>query len=360
MYFSYNAPLASNTSEAGWSDVLDRMFRNGHLALDVETLDFNTSWRVYDDIYDINPPERPHDWPWRNGSYDFPERHIFVGIQSLVHHYALTKCKVSLSYVDVNVTFEQTSKGNTAYVVNRIRQQSSPPTSIKLHAFQHPTIAWQVKESFLDTLVPWDDNRSWPPFVMQYILDPAHFKSYNYPYRNDNFSGFMAENLTISMFEQRFGLVFNTFWRAFAQTSAVTDLDREEDPSYDDPEFQRAQMHVQYLSPRPLTYKLGLPWIVLYFIASFVMLVAAITTLVLKFTHKGPDLLGYVGSLFRASSYYDITAVSTAIGGFKATRQLAGIEIRVGDVEGRNEVGRIGLAGKEKADLLYRKNRVYQ
>jgi len=356
MYYYYNATLPpTNVSSRGWSDVIKDIFDDErHFIIDTEKLNFDTdSWKGPNGTASgIQNARHPADFPWKNNSFEFPQRAMFVGIKGFTSDYALTKCAVSMRYVDINVTYERTTRGKSPMVVNRVRRQRNPLTSTNIHAFQWPAAAWQLSDTFPILLQPNDGTILSIPTSLRYIMDPVNFTTELYIYQaaGMNFSTFLARNLTIQRFEDRFSLVFNTFWKAFAYTYALTDLDVMYKQGFNDrsdANYTIIQRPIQYISPLPATYRLNTPWIIVYMLSSFVLLVASVTSLALKISVRGPDLLGFVGSLLRASQHFsnDTPVVSSTIGGFKATKLLKDKNIQVG-VRQDEEPGKIALVEK--------------
>lgn len=344
--FIFHNPALNNSN---WTTVLDDMFQGRNIAvvIDTDKGGWDTSWKSSAS----REPREPEDWPWDDGSYSFPPRSVYFGFRGMSNETAFTKCEPSVSYVVVNVTSEMTNEGTTPLVVNRIKRMDNFPTSPTLHVWQHPYITWMISDCFPKLLRYYEEGYVRgvvrPPPHVRYILDPAHFREDPWIYKNTEFPEWVAANFTNGMFQDRFGLVFNTFWRAMSHDISNFDLEwmANGHPKY------VATTQASYLSPAPQTYVLNMAWLAVYFVANVIVLVAAVVALYMRSICRAPDILGNVSSILRYSRHFDDSALKSAIDGTAAARvkHLGKVRVRIGDVENFALVGKIEFARDETA-----------
>ncbi|KAK0646855.1 hypothetical protein B0T16DRAFT_458737 [Cercophora newfieldiana] len=342
MYYFYNETIASQWS----TDVmLSHLFRQRSVFLDTEALSWPTGTRK-----PMNSPDdtwNTTDWPWDDHNYAFPPRSVF------------------LSYVEAEVSSELTPSGNTPFVVSQMRRASNPPTSLHMHAFQNPTVAASISETFY-RLLAYYEYRAFmvgmrPAVPVLYILDPLRFRETLFLY-DDTMASYVAANLSGTRFQDRFGLVFNTYWRAYAHGWANLNLKRYSQPgdglaedSVNASRIMLASSRPRVLSAAPQTYVTSRPWIAVYFVANAIVLLTSTLSLMLRSKLRGPDILGYVSSIVRYSTYFprdgDSARDLEGADGFKAAREMKGRRILLG-VRWEGVSGGVGSADEERIVLL--------
>lgn len=168
----------------------------------------------------------------------------------------------------------------------------------------------------------------------------------------------------IHLVERRLSLLYNTLWKAgwthrVTMIRAAIDALERDDGSDPLPEAGN-------IIETPLTfhydtflYELDYPWIVTYFIAIFLMLGAAVFTLVMHWICKAPPILGFVSTLLRDSKYFEDESGNSTEDGPQRTRRLRDVRVKIADVKGEQEVGKIAFAPALEG-MRVRKGRVYE
>ena len=112
------------------------------------------------------------------------------------------------------------------------------------------------------------------------------------------------------------------------------------------PQYSTSDMDGAQYDPQ---YRISIPWIVLDFIACIILLAAAIIAFWLRKKTLAPDIFGYVSSLTRDNPYLNLPTAGSAMSGFQRARAMRGVRVRIADVGGSEDVGRIGLAPADDA-----------
>ncbi|PVH85727.1 hypothetical protein DL98DRAFT_568046 [Cadophora sp. DSE1049] len=105
-------------------------------------------------------------------------------------------------------------------------------------------------------------------------------------------------------------------------------------------------------------YCVNKKWLAMYFISCAVLLAAVVCGIVLKAVVVAPDILGWVSSLTRDNPYAGAPGGGTAMSGWKRTKLLGGMRVKIGDVGDKVGVGYIALAAEEDTRGL-EKERLY-
>lgn len=95
-------------------------------------------------------------------------------------------------------------------------------------------------------------------------------------------------------------------------------------------------------------YKASWPWLIILFLASFIMLLAAIASIVYNYITTIPDYLGHVSSLVQESRFATGVEGHAGLDGLERTRLMKDRMVRFGDVGGlSDEVGVLGIGDVE-------------
>ncbi|KAF2625690.1 hypothetical protein BU25DRAFT_345329 [Macroventuria anomochaeta] len=88
------------------------------------------------------------------------------------------------------------------------------------------------------------------------------------------------------------------------------------------------------------------------------LFLAAVLSLILGIITTAPDILGFVSTAARNNVYFE-DRVPSYFDGLEATRALKDIKVRIGDVAGDNEVGRVAFTSLESASRRLVRDRLY-
>jgi hypothetical protein len=84
-------------------------------------------------------------------------------------------------------------------------------------------------------------------------------------------------------------------------------------------------------------------WLVVLFLATTVMLGAAVMSLYFGLLTRGPDLLGYFSSQLRDNPYIKFSGSESTMDGFDRARKFGKLEVKLADVEGDNRDGYLAI-----------------
>jgi hypothetical protein len=115
-----------------------------------------------------------------------------------------------------------------------------------------------------------------------------------------------------------------------------------------------------------ILYALNLPWVILYFISVAIMFAAAVFALVMHSRCNAPPILGFISSLLRDSTFFEDVQTggkgnahdNSFEDGPTKTKRLIAPKVRVADVRGEDDVGKIAFA-PVKEGFRVRKGRLY-
>lgn len=277
--------------------------------------------------------------------------------------YYSTRCTVSMRYVEVNITCLQdpSSPGSHASCsASHIRSipdlpsTGFPPNSTAFNLIPH---AYNIAHDY-PTILAKTQHPLTSTQTELFISDPPNA-----------FTGAAARigavelgAVPMPLFEKRFGLLFNTFWKATITPSLVVGGPMNATLLGLNVAF--ANTTAQWTQSSTPLYALDVPWLIVFFIANVIMFAAAIAAVVLKLQCHSPDILGYVSSLTRDSPFFALpgAAYGSVLDGAERARLLKNDRVRLVDVGRDEDVGRIALV-PEDAPLPWRKvlpGRVYE
>lgn len=245
-----------------------------------------------------------------------------------------TRCNVNTRYVDANITCLQgdvASNGNAACAASYIRE-ADPPAGVfdNFTAFNFQPSAYNIAK-FYPSFLP-STSGSTP--TEMFIADPP-----------TAIIGLTREEVVelgsvpIELFEKRFGLLFNTFWKASINPRSIVGGSATGAIFVNTTAFWTQKL--------PSVYALDVPWLIVFFLANLIMFVAAVSAVVLKMRCETPHLLGYVSTLTRDSEYIPwARGIGSSLDGDERARLLGEEKVRIADVKGTEEVGRIALVAE--------------
>ncbi|KAF4556410.1 Hypothetical protein D9617_1g082870 [Elsinoe fawcettii] len=108
------------------------------------------------------------------------------------------------------------------------------------------------------------------------------------------------------------------------------------------PPFNPVNGTETYTTSMPV-YRRNVIWIIILIFSSSVLIIINITSIILRFKIRAPDILGYVSTLTYDNPYIPITPAST-IDGMERSKLLYDMKVRIGDVQCHEDVGHITLA----------------
>jgi hypothetical protein len=91
------------------------------------------------------------------------------------------------------------------------------------------------------------------------------------------------------------------------------------------------------------TYKCNFAWLAALFAAAGIILATGAASLMLKHKTLGPEMFGFVASMTYENPHVKIPAGGTMLDAMERARLLKDIEVRVGDVNTKDEVGHIAF-----------------
>lgn len=114
-------------------------------------------------------------------------------------------------------------------------------------------------------------------------------------------------------------------------------------------------------TPLPPTYDLDTLWITMYFVATAIMMLAAVSSLLIHCYLSTPQILGTVGGMVKDSPYFTHLAPpgNSTENGEVISKRLRRETVGLVDVQPGNDVGRIALAPVAMGEKV-RKGRYYE
>lgn len=160
--------------------------------------------------------------------------------------------------------------------------------------------------------------------------------------------------LTQFEFEQKLGILLNTFWHL--GFGAMYQVGYGVNDNY----TARVTTTGTYVGAAHRIYKLNVPWLVTLFISSFTLLGAGIASAWWEHHTIGPDILGFASSLVRQSRYITGPKGSTAESGSARTNRMKDHEVMMQDVKPDAAIGKIALGTKLETSVSLKPNKLYR
>ncbi|KAF2402407.1 hypothetical protein EJ06DRAFT_528518 [Trichodelitschia bisporula] len=243
--------------------------------------------------------------------------------------YYVTEGTIHTVYVDMNVDCSQPGRTRSC-AATEVRMAPNPMTPYNRTGLDVNSIARILANQFPSLLGPRIALAS--SATEFYIWDPA--SAFNHQFESTVDLGRMP----IDVFQQRFSLLYNTFWKASVKGLYITGTD------WNQTDFPNDFVSTTRTTARDgvSVYTLDVPWLVMYFVSVFVLLLASVAGIVLKTLTRTPEVFGYVNSLVRDSPYVNAAGGTYMSGGDRA-RLMKHQRVRLADVRPGEAVGRIAL-----------------
>jgi len=294
------------------------------------------------------------------------ERHIFFGSRGWSNGdrgdtvLSFTSCAVKLEYVQAYISCRSFGATNKRICgVDRMRKNPEPPYPESVSAFEFTGLAARFSHSWPGALET-DYHPQAATLTETFLLDPGRKLGNGDSVRLDLP---LLSSIPMETFENRLGLLVNTFFRAttrYSSTVGLIDNLFDETLSLDvlNAGTSRVDADMSYLLPP--VYVLSRVWIAIYFASASVLVVAALAAFFFRFNCRAPEVIGFVTSMTRDSEFFRGLARaenSTRVGP-EVSERLAKTKVLVGDVWPDGTVGRIALmpvgAGRTvKTDRFY-------
>jgi hypothetical protein len=255
--------------------------------------------------------------------------------------YYATRCKVTTRYVEVNVTCLQDLNVSTAHAscaASRIREAPAPQ-STNVTGFTAVPHGYNIAHDFA-TILSKTQHPMTSTQTELFVVDPPNA-----------FLGAAAKiapvevgSVPIDLFERRFGLLFNTFWKSTITPSLV--VGGPINATQLNPKVAFVNTTASFSQRNASLYALNVPWLIVFFLSNVVMFAAAVAAVILRLQCQTPDLLGYVSSLTRDSEFFKWQGGAgggSVLDGAERARILKKDRVRLVDVGRGEEVGRIAL-----------------
>lgn len=131
------------------------------------------------------------------------------------------------------------------------------------------------------------------------------------------------------VFEERLGHVLDTYYLGILQPPAITgDSFDSNIGSQGTGEFAPAVNVGGNVTTLREIYVCDWAWLVFYFLASFAMLIAGITGVVVGHLTLNPDVLGFASSLTRDNPYVRLPPGGSTLYGYERARLLRNLNVR--------------------------------
>lgn len=280
-----------------------------------------------------------------------------------------TKCKLTTTYVESQVTCQGTSCAVTA-----IRRSLEPFTPSTLSMLDYQIGVFEDWQFFVNWLLatPSTESSVWASPNQVYFTNPAA------PFMVGGLSmgpPDIATNISTKTFNQRFSQLLNTAWLASVASSGLTTghvpTSRMVPP-------WRPGPGTAYTIPSPGAYYMSKyttateqreqtvilcdrAWLAVLVVSSLAMLIAGIGGMVLEAGRRGPDILTAFSSLIRDNRFFRARTAGSMLDGFELAKVLAKEKVRLGDAARDEELGyvAIGMADGEDAMFRLQKGRMY-
>ena len=179
--------------------------------------------------------------------------------------------------------------------------------------------------------------------TQMYLENP--FFSHDFYYTTYGYAN--LSNVTEAEFSIRLEQILNTYWQAGSQIFTSFDSLADPDSPFYNPFGMNFTLGTNVIWQKH--YRCQLSWLIVYFIATVVMLTAAVTSLWLSWLVQGPEVLGYCSSLVKDSRYINVPNRSTMRGAERA-KKLGRLKLRLADVAGDQDVGHIAIVDAGAVD----------
>lgn len=112
-----------------------------------------------------------------------------------------------------------------------------------------------------------------------------------------------------------------------------------------------------YVTPEGvMLYQANKVWAALLVLTALILQICAIWGLVLTYTSRAPNILGYVSSLTRDNPFLTVPEGGNILDGLERARLLAKVRVPVGDVQPASELGHVAFMAAGKDGRLRQQN----
>lgn len=229
-----------------------------------------------------------------------------------------------------------------------------------------------VPQEFIDRFSTSSSSQKDGGFTHDYISLTSYL---NYPgylktaavEGNTNATSEISENTPLDLFSRRLSLLLNTFWRATIHPGVVRgDFSFKTQHENDRSANITTYGHINNITTRgeyesePI-YQLNWGWVIILFAGNAVMTASALFAFIMRFRAKAPDILGFINTTIRFSKELSeaTEGINSTMDGADVAKRLRRLKVRLADVQGDSDVGRIGIAKPEHTHVL-EKNRWYE
>ena len=284
--------------------------------------------------------------------------------------YTTAQCPLSTAYVESNVTCVSTN-----CIVTAVRPSKRQYPSANMTNLMFGNLFFQFSSSLIEALPQannaWSgaDHANSSPDTLgssvyasssptqMYLQDPFFSNDFGltqYGYAN-------LTEVTPSELSIRLEQVINSYWQASmlkfltlqVNDSGLPDLNSSLNFFFTEGENFTWQDY----------YRCDWLWLMVNLLATAIMLAAAIAGIWLAWRVQGPEVLGYCSSLIKDSRYIQNSRKSTLTAPDR-TKKLGTLRLRLADVQGDQEVGRVAIVKAEDVDdetiIPLRKEREYR
>lgn len=251
---------------------------------------------------------------------------------------ALFNCTMAYIRIEANVACE-----NSSCAVTRLRRSQKDPLSSSSYStpFNSASDHWFNPQTTVNRIITWFPHAV--PLIDIYHPSPTD----SYIYGDTSFfdPSYYRDWRSVSAknFSSRFTTLFNTFY----QTSLATDvipsagLSDPVDLNTSYPSYLRSESTTYF--KRFTVYQINLFWLIIFIVASTLLLLSALAGLFLKSIIVAPDILGFVSSLTRDNPHVHLPSGGSALSGEDRAKMLRDLPVQLADVEEHRDFGRIAL-----------------
>ena len=168
----------------------------------------------------------------------------------------------------------------------------------------------------------------------------------------------ISAGVKLPFFEQRLGLLLNTFWQSgFTPTTQTAGL---AGAPFAPLEFMFESTAVaSYNTTTQDIWVANWAWVTVLMFSSVVLLSAGVASAILDSRVIGPDILGFASSITRHNKYMDLPKGDSTMGGAERARMLCDVKVMMQDVKAGSKVGKIALGTMSEGAQRLKPERLY-
>jgi hypothetical protein len=297
----------------------------------------------------------------------------FIVVSKPLLSCTVSQCSLSTTYVDARVTCMSKTVGKADCGVDAVRKMHNPPTpsGFSILSNRIPYNCTAAPSKCTTNTATWYERSTLATSNLHRAFNTYIDNDQSLRYIQDPLSVFATEGtasakgpINITLAEKRLSLLYNTLWKASwvsksAMSGNLTASLESLDERLNTASRKLLTTNSTVVFEKDPVYALNIPWIVLYFISVTIMFAASIFSLVLHYRCHAPQVLGFVSSYTRDSTYFNDYQHSSCEDGIARTKRLGSIRVKLTDVQGMETVGKIALAPAQDG-LRVRKGRYYE